>query len=1171
MEPNHEHQAEMQRRHQELRVRAEKRRSITSAIVSEHTPSETRRLVQELQTHQIELEMQYEELLLAQEESERMRQQYTDLYDFAPVGYCTLSARGTIQQLNLCASTLLGYERATLRGHAFPLCVSPAERPKFYEFLQRMLHQEATQHTELQVQRPDGRTLYVRIQGSRLLNEDQEPLFRLALFDDTERHNAIQQVSASEARFRKLFEKSRDAVCLVKGSTYIDCNEAAVRLLGAEHKNQIVGQPIGLLTPEYQPNGQRSAELQQNILTQLQWQGSYRGAWLRHRFSGEPIWLEVVLTRIELDGEPLIHVVWRDETQRKKAEQDLAASEARFRTLFERSNDGMLLLQSGRYIDCNEAALRLIGATSREQIVGQVASAFTPEVQPNGRRTAEWFAENVARAMQEGSLRCEAQMFKPTDEEIWIEAVLTPVRIPEQEPIIHVVWRDVTERRRNEQRLQEGEQRLKTAVRAANMGIGTWDFATERFHLDERGCQMFGWPLPSADLTLAELMQPVHPDDVERATAELLKAAEIGSLDVQVRVVHPSGEVRYVVATGQVIRNLHGTPERMSGVLRDITERYLANLRLRESEERLQLALKASHAGLCHLELATGVLHLDEQANRIYGRPADAGPTTWEDLSQRVHPDDLARVNAAKQHSTETQEPFSEEHRVVWPDGALRYVETSGNVQLDGQGRQVRLIGLLRDVTTRRETQQQLNFKNRLLEHILHNMPVVLTRITADGELLEVAGAGLRRLGVADNVLNGRNVYEAYPKLTNSVNKLLSGNEVRFLGMPPRREGQEQIYFQNYGFFDREQNAGVLFAIDVTDTQQANVQLKAERDFVKSLLDHSGDAIMVFDRNFYITEWNQRAAELTQIPAEDVLGKRIFSDIPAFDRLEFRRIAERVLAGTTVTEYNIPFKRRHGAYDATFVPLADAEDRVANVLGVVRDVTERNRLMEEATRLRLQREKEVLSAIMHTQEDERKRIAEALHNGVGQLLYASKLHLDSTPVDETHRTAAIGLLNEAIKATRTISFELTPNVLEDFGLKSALEELCKRIPKHNLHVHLSVGELPPAMPRLVETAAYRIAQELLNNVIKHAHAREAFVYVELQGNKLHLSVEDDGCGFDVEKAREKRGGIGLSGIRNRVGLLGGELTIRSRQGLGTTITVELPLGEEVKKRKNSKP
>ncbi|UYZ58967.1 response regulator [Hymenobacter latericus] len=399
--------------------------------------------------------------------------------------------------------------------------------------------------------------------------------------------------------------------------------------------------------------------------------------------------------------------------------------------------------------------------------------------------------------------------------------------------------------------------------------------------------------------------------------------------------------------------------------------------------------------------------------------------------------------------------------------------------------------------------------------------------------------------------------------------------EAGAMGYVLKNAGKDEIvyaiYFQNYGFFDQEQNFGVLFAIDVTDTERANVQLQSERDFVKSLLDHSGDALMVFDRNFYITEWNQRAAELTQVPSEDVLGKRIFSDIPAFDRLEFRRIAERVLAGETVTEYNIPFKRRAGAYDATFVPLTDAQGRVANVLGVVRDVTERNRLMEQTAKMRLQREKEVLSAIMHTQEDERKRIAEALHNGVGQLLYASKLHLDSTPVDETRRTAAVGLLNEAIKATRTISFELTPNVLEDFGLKSALEELCKRIPKQNLHVHLSVGELPPAMPRLVETATYRIAQELLNNVIKHAHAREAFVYVEPQGKKLHLSVEDDGCGFDVEKAREKRGGIGLAGIRNRVGLLGGELTIRSRQGLGTTITVELPLGEEVKKRKNSKP
>ena len=207
--------------------------------------------------------------------------------------------------------------------------------------------------------------------------------------------------------------------------------------------------------------------------------------------------------------------------------------------------------------------------------------------------------------------------------------------------------------------------------------------------------------------------------------------------------------------------------------------------------------------------------------------------------------------------------------------------------------------------------------------------------------------------------------------------------------------------------------------------------------------------------------------------------------------------------------------------------------------------------------MRLRQQQEVLAAILATQETERKRIAEALHNGLGQLLYATKLSLAGH--DEAPGTReSLRLLDEAIRAARTISFELTPGILEDFGLHTALEELVKRLAPTRLPVHLHLVNLGPRLPAPVEIAVYRVVQELLNNVMKHAQATEVEVHVAREGARLAVSVEDNGQGFEpAALANQPLAGIGLAGVRNRVALLGGELLIAAQLGRGTIVSFEL--------------
>ena len=888
-----------------LRARAEQRRALVTQPAEQHSPQELQRLVQELQVHQIELEMQNEELLLAQAEAETARAQYADLYDFAPVGYFTLSATDLIEQLNLCGSQQLGSIRQLLVGQRFAQFVLPADRVGFERFLACVLATEGTVSCELALQREDGSIFFAQLEGLRVSS------------------------AASD-----------------------DGDDSATRRC---------------------------------------------------------------------------RLVVVDITVRQRTTEALAASEARFRKLFSESHDAVLLLQGSTYVDCNAAALRLLGATRREQVVGHRAWDFAPDTQPDGCLTSNLFYESVQEATRTGSKRCEVRMCKVTGETIWVEAVLTPIEQAGGVPLVHVLWRDVT---------------------------------------------------------------------AEREAAH----------------------------------------------------------QLCESEARLNLALAASETGVFARDLLTNLVQLDERAQAALGMVYHPAPVAGSKLAQCLHPDDLPRVRTALAEAVATNTIFTVDFRVVWPDGSVHFIRSAGRAVTDALGQVVSLAGLLRDVTALNATQEELHYKSLVLERLLSNVPMILTRFRPDGTCLEAMGVGFEVLGMEGSTLVGRNVFEEFPLMRAQMLSVLGGGQTRFLA--ELEVAAQVVAFQNYGFFDEQRQQAVVLSVNVTEAEQQKRQLTREKEFTQSLLEYSIDGIVALDREGCITAWNSQSARYFGYPAAQVLGQSLFVVLPHLDNEAARQVVGQVLAGEQVLLEGQAVPHRVGHFDVYHVPLRQAgEDQPTGILILFRDVTQRDRLAEETTRQRLRQQQEVLAAILDTQETERKRIAEALHNGLGQLLYATKLSLEGGGGGPRE---SLKLLEEAIRTTRTISFELTPGILEDFGLRTALEELVKRITPTGLPVRLHLTNLDQRLRLPVEITVYRVVQELLNNVMKHAAASEVVVHVARELGRVEVSVEDNGRGFaPAALASQPLAGIGLAGVRNRVALLGGELRIHSRLGRGTIISFEV--------------
>jgi signal transduction histidine kinase len=221
-------------------------------------------------------------------------------------------------------------------------------------------------------------------------------------------------------------------------------------------------------------------------------------------------------------------------------------------------------------------------------------------------------------------------------------------------------------------------------------------------------------------------------------------------------------------------------------------------------------------------------------------------------------------------------------------------------------------------------------------------------------------------------------------------------------------------------------------------------------------------------------------------------------------------------------------------------------------------VEERTREIEEQ-RLAAAQEKAVL--------EERQRLARDLHDSVTQALYGITLHAQvarrllvagDVAIAATSLGALQNTAQEALDEMRLLIFELRPPILEQVGLVAALRARLNAVEgRANLQTKL-IGDGVGDLPSPVEQALYRIAQEALNNALKHAHARRITVWLQQSQVSVILEITDDGVGFEPAVAREN-GGLGLRGIAERVAQLDGTLTIESAAGAGTQLRVEISL------------
>jgi signal transduction histidine kinase len=264
------------------------------------------------------------------------------------------------------------------------------------------------------------------------------------------------------------------------------------------------------------------------------------------------------------------------------------------------------------------------------------------------------------------------------------------------------------------------------------------------------------------------------------------------------------------------------------------------------------------------------------------------------------------------------------------------------------------------------------------------------------------------------------------------------------------------------------------------------------------------------------------------------------------------------------------------AYGPQALTQQENVDTLVSLANQAASALENARLYEELAQ-REHQLRELVGRMLVAQEEERRRVAYDIHDGLAQQAAAAHQHLQGFAKRHSPATArgqkeldlAVELIQQAVREARHVIADLRPTTLDDFGLAAALRLQAEKLGTEGLQVSYeeTLGDERP--PATVETTLYRVAQEALTNVRKHAQSPRVHVKLERLDRTIRLEVRDWGKGFEADQAKDGNGPgerIGLSSMQDRVTLLGGDLRVHSRPQAGTSIVAEVPLLEEESNR-----
>jgi PAS domain S-box-containing protein len=423
---------------------------------------------------------------------------------------------------------------------------------------------------------------------------------------------------------------------------------------------------------------------------------------------------------------------------RKRAQEELRQNLSLLRAVTEGSSDAIFVKdREGRYQMINTAGARFFNQTP-ETIIGQKDEALVD------LETARVFTASDQQAMASGEVQTFEDRARLKNDTVIYHAIKSPWR-DERGNIIGVVGisRNITARKRAEEKLQRSEASLTNAQRIAK--IGNWDLEipSNQLYWSDQIYEIFGLTKSEFGANYQAFLARVHPDDRERVNlAQAAALAGTAPLDIEHRIVLPDGRIKHVHELADVIRDAAGRAVRLTGTVHDITTRKQALAALEASEReqrrlaqqleseraRLVAAQAVAKVGSWETDLLTGEVIWSQETYRIFGTDPEHFLPTHQAFLNSVHPDDREKVDQAFIHSLSQPFPCVIEHRIVLPNGEVKPAEERWQVFQDEQGKPIRAIGTCQDLSEHKRFEKQLRALSARLQSLREEERIRISR-----------------------------------------------------------------------------------------------------------------------------------------------------------------------------------------------------------------------------------------------------------------------------------------------------------------------------------------------------------------------------------------------------------------------------------------------------------
>ncbi len=877
-----------------------------------------------------------------------------------------------------------------------------------------------------------------------------------------------------------------------------------------------------------------------------------------------------------------------DITDRKRTEEEQSKQELLV-SLMLSTGPGCIkrVAADGTLLDMNPAGLAMIEACRAEDAIGR--SVFDL-VLPEHRTAFISMHQNVINGA-ERILQFEIQGFKGSRR--WMETHAAPFRNPVTGGTEHLaVTHDITERKLAEEALRASQQKLRQALDASNTGLWDWNTDTNEASFSKEWKRQLGYEEAEIVDVFESWETRLHPDDHARAIeyVRAYLAKPVGDYHQEFRLRHKDGTYRWIEARASFATESDGRQVRLLGSHTDITERKRAEQALKQSEERYRALYDETPT--MYFTLATnGTVR---SVNRFGAE--QLGYRVEELVGHSVldvfYEEDKESVAASLSECLATPEITRHwKFRKVRKDGSMMWVQETAKVGRSSSGETVVLV-TCEDVTELKRTDQALTFFRTLLDHVDDSIEIIDPQT---GQFLDGNKGAASNLGYTRDELLALTVPDIDPLVTGPVFAGLmeqlrdTPNPMILDSLHRRKDGTTFPVEVSAQLIRLDKDYLVAIVRDSTERKRMEEALRSSEERFRLVTEATQDVLWDWDLSANTRWWSPNAqdkfgCDLNGMPDNKAWVSRLHPD--DLDRI-VAQVQDTLTSKLHMFSGEYRFRLADGSYghfyDRAYI-MRDGSGKPTRMIGAMIDVTgvkQAYASLQEAYR-RLQA---MANELQTVESNERRRLSRELHDEVGQLLAALKFDLESvrrrgigkkklSPIQVTERlTRALETTDLLFSRLRQIVRTLRPQVLEELGLKAALESLAADVQARtslSCSVVIEGDDRQHGLSPTRETALYRIAQELLTNVIRHAQAKTASISLTLGPDHWILTVEDDGIGFDPT-ALPLTDGVGLRGIRERVEILGGRIDLTSQRGQGTLAVVWIPVVIDPSPRTTRKP